>query len=167
MTQAMNLPAASSRPTKTYNRTVAAPGVAAEVASDAQSCVVFSIETHPKMQALVPAKHRRMAEITKGWEKDATRRVAMAEARQWAAAEFHSGDGDTVRTLRMRKGWSQTQIAESIGTSQSHVARIERGDQNLAIQTCRRLADVLGIDMNALDSALRKQEELAAAKSAK
>ena len=164
MTQAMNLLAASSRPTKTYNQTV---GVAAEVASDAQSCVVFSIETHPKLQIQVPTKHRRMAEITKGWEKDATRRSAMAVARQWAAAELHGGDGDTVRTLRMRKGWSQTQLAESIGTSQSHVARIERGDQNLAIQTCRRLADMLGIDMNAMDSALRKQEELALAKSAK
>lgn len=81
--------------------------------------------------------------------------------------KFHGTDGDTVRTLRLRKGWSQTQLAETIGTSQSHVARIERGDQNLAIQTCRRLADVLAVDMNALAQALRQQEERARAKLAK
>lgn len=167
MTQAMSLPAASSRPTKTFNRQVFAPGVAPDAGSDAQSCVVLSIEAHPKLQPQVPAKHRRMADITKNWEKDAARQAAMAQARQWAASEFHGADGDTVRTLRLRKGWSQTQLAESIGTSQSHVARIERGDQNLAIQTCRRLADVLGVDMNALDRALRRQEELTLAKSAK
>lgn len=167
MTQAMSSPAASSRPTKTFNRSVFAPGVAPDAGSDAQSCVVLSIEAHPKLQPQVPAKHRRMADIAKGWEKDATRQAAMAEARQWVSTEFHGADGDTVRTLRLRKGWSQTQLAEAIGTSQSHVARIERGDQNLAIQTCRKLADVLAVDMNVLDRALRQQEELALAKLAK
>lgn len=165
MTQIMTSPAASSRPTKTYSRTVSATGVEAAVAtSDAQSCVVLSLETHPKLQVTVPAKHRRMSSITKSWEKDETRRKAMEEARQWIGETFHGDDGDTVRTLRLRKGWSQTQLAEAIGTSQSHVARIERGDQNLAIQTCRRLSDVLGIDMNTLDRALRQQETLALAK---
>lgn len=165
MTQTMTSPVASSRPTKTYNRTVSATGVAETVAtSDAQSCVVLSLETHPKLQVTVPAKHRRMSNITKSWEKDETRRKAMQEARQWVGEAFHGDDGDTVRTLRLRKGWSQTQLAEAIGTSQSHVARIERGDQNLAIQTCRRLSVVLGIDMNTLDRALRQQETLALAK---
>jgi transcriptional regulator with XRE-family HTH domain len=105
-----------------------------------------------------------MSDITKTWEKDESRRKAMEEARQWVGESFHGEDGDTVRTLRLRKGWSQTQLAEAIGSCQSHVARIERGDQNLAIQTCRRLSDVLGIDMNTLDRALRQQETLALAK---
>ncbi len=105
-----------------------------------------------------------MSDIAKTWVKDDSRRKAIEEARQWVGNTFHGEDGDTVRTLRLRKGWSQTQLAEAIGTSQSHVARIERGDQNLAIQTCRRLSDVLGIDMNTLDLALRQQEKLALAK---
>jgi ribosome-binding protein aMBF1 (putative translation factor) len=169
MTQTMTSPVASSRPIKTYSRTVSATGIATDVAaavatSDAQSCVVLSLESHPKLQVIAPAKHRRMNDITKSWEQNETRRKAMEEARQWVGEVFHGDDGYTVRTLRLRKGWSQTQLAEAIGTSQSHVARIERGRENLAIQTCRRLSDVLGIDMNTLDRALRQQETLALAK---
>lgn len=166
----MTSPVASSRPTKTYSRTISATGVAEAVAvatSDAQSCVVLTLESHPKLQVSVPAKHRRMSDITKSWEQNEMRRKAMEEARQWVGEAFHGNDGDTVRTLRLRKGWSQTQLAEAIGTSQSHVARIERGRENLAIQTCRRLSDVLGIDMNTLDRALRQQETLALAKTEK
>lgn len=164
MTQTMTSPVASSRPTKTFSKTVSASGITEVTTSDAQSCVVLSLESHPKLQVIVPAKHRRMSDITKTWEKDESRRKAMEEARQWVGETFHGDDGDTVRTLRLRKGWSQTQLAEAIGSCQSHVARIERGDQNLAIQTCRRLSDVLGIDMNTLDRALRQQETLALAK---
>jgi ribosome-binding protein aMBF1 (putative translation factor) len=160
----MTSPVASSRPTKTFSKTVSASGITEVTTSDAQSCVVLSLESHPKLQVIVPAKHRRMSDITKTWEKDESRRKAMEEARQWVGESFHGEDGDTVRTLRLRKGWSQTQLAEAIGSCQSHVARIERGDQNLAIQTCRRLSDVLGIDMNTLDRALRQQETLALAK---
>ena len=55
--------------------------------------------------------------------------------------------------------------AKALGTSQSHVARIERGTENLAIETCRRLCGVLGIDMNTLDQSLRRQEVVAQAKA--
>jgi transcriptional regulator with XRE-family HTH domain len=64
--------------------------------------------------------------------------------------------------LRLRKGWSQTQLANELGTSQPHIARIERGTENVTIETCRRLCRVLGIDMNRLDAALRRQEALRA-----
>jgi transcriptional regulator with XRE-family HTH domain len=79
---------------------------------------------------------------------------------------LHGEGGDTVKTLRLRRGWSQTQLAEAIGSSQSHVARIERGRENLSIQTCRRLCEALGVDMNTLDAALRRQESLAGTKAA-
>jgi len=88
----------------------------------------------------------------------------LEEARQWVADTLHVEDGDTVRTIRLRKGWSQTRLATEISTSQSHVARIERGTENLAVGTCRKLCSALEIDMNALDKALRHQEALAQAK---
>jgi transcriptional regulator with XRE-family HTH domain len=71
-----------------------------------------------------------------------------------------------VRALRLRRGWSQSQLAEAIKTSQSHIARIERGTENVTIQTCRRLCAALGIDMNTLDQALRRQEVIAQSKGA-
>jgi transcriptional regulator with XRE-family HTH domain len=63
--------------------------------------------------------------------------------------------------LRLRKGWSQARLAAEIGTSQPHVARIERGTENLAIGTCRKLCAALDIDLNTLDRALRRQEKIA------
>jgi transcriptional regulator with XRE-family HTH domain len=98
------------------------------------------------------------------WEKDDKRRAAIEDARRWAADTFHSEDGDTVRTLRLRRGWSQVRLAEELGTSQSHIARIERGTENLAIETCRKLAHALEIDLNTLDQALKRQESIAQAK---
>jgi transcriptional regulator with XRE-family HTH domain len=91
-------------------------------------------------------------------------RAALESGRRWIAEAFYPGDGDTVRTLRLRMGWSQTRLAEALGTSQSHVARIERGTENLAIQTCRKLAAALDIDLNTLDQALKRQEAIVRAK---
>lgn len=101
-----------------------------------------------------PAKPQRISELVAAWEADGERRQALAAARQWIADEFYQEE--TLRTLRLRKGWSQTQLAKEIGTSQSHVARIERGTENLTLQTCRRLCTALEIDLNTLDAALRR-----------
>lgn len=95
------------------------------------------------------------------WEQDDRRRAALEAGRQWVADAFYSEDGDTVRTLRLHKGWSQARLATELGTSQSHIARIERGTENLTIETCRKLSRALGIDLNTLDQALRRQEAIA------
>lgn len=98
------------------------------------------------------------------WEQDPKGHAALEEGRQWVADAFYGEDGNTVRTLRLRKGWSQTRLAEELSTSQSHVARIERGTENLTIETCRKLSRALGIDLNTLDQALKHQEAIAQAK---
>lgn len=161
MNRIMNSPAESSQPMKTSDSTIVTFGATPETTSDLRPCVVFNIDDHPSRQVAVPPNYRRIGEITRDWERNEKRRQALEEARQWAADKLHGEDGDTVRTLRLRKGWSQSQMAEAIGTSQPHIARIERGTENLTIQTCRRLCDVLGIDMSTLDLALRRQEAIA------
>ncbi len=161
MNLAMNLPIASSQPMKTFKQ-----NITPETTSDVSRCLVFNIADHPKYPIEVPPKHRHISEIAADWARDEQRRQALEDARRWMADIFHSQDGDTVRTLRLRKGWSQSQLAEAIGSSQSHIARIERGTENLAVQTCRRLCHALGIDMNTLDQALRRQEAITQAKEA-
>ena len=156
MNPATNLPIASSRPTKTFEQ-----NIVPETTSDASKCLVFSIAHYPKYPVEAPPKNRRISEIAADWARDEQRRQALEDARHWVADTFHGQDGDTVRTLRLRKGWSQSQLAEAIGSSQSHIARIERGTENLAVQTCRRLCKALDIDMNTLDQALRRQEAIA------
>ena len=161
----MNSVVASSQRTKTFEKLVAAPGVACEATSVAQPCAIFRFEDRANPRVDTPSKHTAINDLVGTWSKNEKRRAALEQARQWVADSFHGADGDTVRTLRLRKGWSQAQLAATLGTSQSHVARIERGTENLAIETCRRLCVALGINMNTLDEALRRQETLAASKA--
>ena len=46
-------------------------------------------------------------------------------------------------------------IAAAIGTQQPHIARIESGQADLRLETCRRIAEVLDVDLNTLDQALK------------
>lgn len=163
MTQAIPLASASSAPIKSYEKVVGQPGAAVETSSNAR-CQVYTFEDYAVPKAKAPARHVAIGDLVKRWEQNTERRAAIEEGRQWIAETFYPGDGDTVRTLRLRKGWSQSRLAEALGTSQSHVARIERGTENLAIQTCRKLAVALGIDLNMLDQALKRQEAAARAR---
>ena len=43
---------------------------------------------------------------------------------------------------RVRMGWTQAQLAERLGTTQSAVARLERGGSSPNIKTLQRLAEV-------------------------
>ena len=165
MTLAMNSLDVSSPLTKTSEMPVPVHGAVSEATSKASRCVVFMFDNHAARGVETPLNHVAIGDLVAKWEKDDTRRKAIEEARGWVADTFHAEDGDTVRTLRLRKGWSQVQLAMELGTSQSHIARIERGTENLAIETCRRLCSVLGIDMNTLDQALRRQEVIAQAKA--
>jgi transcriptional regulator with XRE-family HTH domain len=69
-----------------------------------------------------------------------------------------AGKPVTLRTLRLQRGMSQTQLAEAIGTQQPYIARIESGSADLRLETCRRLAAAMGIDLNTLDLALQRQK---------
>ena len=51
--------------------------------------------------------------------------------------------GHMVKEARTRRGWTQQQLAEALGTSQSSVHRIEDGAQNLSIGMINRLANAL------------------------
>lgn len=164
MKQNMNSQYASSTPTKTYEKLVVGKGVATEATSIESPCVVFQIEDRLRPKIETPAHHKTIDQLVDKWSKDEKRREAMEQARRWVADKFHGEDGDTVRTLRLKKGWSQAQLAAELSTSQPHIARIERGTENLAIETCRKLCSVLDIDMNTLDKVLRRQESIAKAK---
>lgn len=149
---------------KPFEKVVAGPGVKPETTSRAP-CVILNIEDHGRDAIDAPDGFIPGAELLKRWNANTARAEARAEARKWFAESFYANDGITIRTLRLKKGWSQMTLAEQIGTSQPHVVRIERGTENLTLNTCRRLCSALGIDMNTLDTALRRQESLMAEKS--
>ncbi|RUQ35512.1 MAG: XRE family transcriptional regulator [Candidatus Competibacteraceae bacterium] len=163
MTPTTHSVSASSAPTKPFEQTFCQSSTVVGI-TNPTSCQVFRFEDYASPSPPVPARHRTIEQLLNEWEQDEEGCAVMAEARHWIADQFYADDGDTVRTLRLRKGWSQSRLAEVLGTSQSHVARIERGTENLSLETCRKLCDALGIDMNALDLALKRQEAIARAK---
>jgi transcriptional regulator with XRE-family HTH domain len=53
--------------------------------------------------------------------------------------------GDTIRALRLKKGWSQDVFGDRSGLNRAHVGEIERGESNVTIQTLKIIADTLGV----------------------
>src|SRR3954452_2758967 len=58
--------------------------------------------------------------------------------------------GTLVRDARRHRGLTQVQLAERLGTSQSAVARIEQGGQNLTLELLGRLSGALGSELFSL-----------------
>ena len=57
---------------------------------------------------------------------------------------YQEAIGRVVARLRAEKGWTQARLAEAIGTSQSAIHRIEKGQQNISLDLTRRLSAALG-----------------------
>jgi transcriptional regulator with XRE-family HTH domain len=52
--------------------------------------------------------------------------------------------GRRIRDWRLARGWSQQQLAEAAGLSQSGVVHLEKGDTNPQLDTLREIAAALG-----------------------
>ncbi|HLS14829.1 MAG TPA: UDP-N-acetylglucosamine 1-carboxyvinyltransferase [Beutenbergiaceae bacterium] len=55
--------------------------------------------------------------------------------------------GALIRGARQNKGLTQTQLAERLNTSQSAIARIEHGSQNLSVDLLTRINEALEADL--------------------
>ncbi|MCZ2401865.1 UDP-N-acetylglucosamine 1-carboxyvinyltransferase [Paenarthrobacter sp. Z7-10] len=58
--------------------------------------------------------------------------------------ETASSVGLLVRDARSAKGWTQGRLAAELGTSQSAVARMEQGKQNLSLKMIQRMETIFG-----------------------
>lgn len=115
----------------------------------------------PAVRPATPQGFVAIDDLVAEHERDPSRAAAIAEARRELAEETAAIEGRSIRTRRLELGYSQVRLAELIGSSQSHVARIERGTENVQISTCRRLSVALEVDMNTLDTMLEAQERVA------
>jgi HTH-type transcriptional regulator/antitoxin HipB len=52
-----------------------------------------------------------------------------------------------LRALRVSQGWSQKQLAEKLGLSQSRIARIERDPLSISVDQMLKVLGVLGASM--------------------
>src|SRR6201995_1261720 len=60
--------------------------------------------------------------------------------------------GDFIARVRQERGMTQAEFANRLGTSQSAVNRIEKGRQNLSLETLARLSDALNKQIISLGS---------------
>ncbi|NLU65802.1 UDP-N-acetylglucosamine 1-carboxyvinyltransferase [Streptomyces sp. HNM0574] len=58
--------------------------------------------------------------------------------------------GQLIRDARQHRGWTQAQLAEALGTSQSAVNRIERGNQNISLEMIARISEALDSEIVSL-----------------
>lgn len=64
--------------------------------------------------------------------------------------DYLSRIGKLIRDARQHRGWTQTQLAEALGTSQSAVNRIERGNQNISLEMIARIGEALDSEIVSL-----------------
>lgn len=58
--------------------------------------------------------------------------------------------GDAIRHARQRKGLSQEQLALLAGADRSHLGRLERGDNEIAVLLLVRIAKALSVTVEEL-----------------
>lgn len=58
--------------------------------------------------------------------------------------------GDRIRHYRNLKGLTQEQLAELVDTYGTYIGRLERGEQNVQLETLEKIADALQISVYAL-----------------
>lgn len=66
----------------------------------------------------------------------------LADARKWAADVAFRNE-DTLASLRMKAGLSQTQLATRMGMKQPQLARMERGKNDVQVSMIERIAVAL------------------------
>lgn len=73
----------------------------------------------------------------------------------WVAETYYPGES-SLKTIRLKSGLSQKQLATLIGTQQPMIARMENGDTNSTIDTIEKLAAALNANPLDLYKTLRK-----------
>lgn len=82
------------------------------------------------------------------WTELRDRRMAEPGATEaYEAVRLAYELGRSVRVLREEHGWSQAQLAEACGMTQSAVARFEAGGTVPTLPVLERLAHALGVEL--------------------
>ena len=118
---------------------------------------VLTLVASTPSEAPIPPNYQTIDQVVADLERNPQLGKELKRARVWVADKVLAGKPRTLRTLRLQRGMSQAQLAEVIGTQQPYIARIENGTADLRLDTCRRLAVALDVDLNTLDQALQRQ----------
>lgn len=87
-----------------------------------------------------------MSKVTTGRR----RKADVAETEAPSHEEFNAAVGEAIRRERLARGWTQVELADQIGISSNHVARLERGEVGPTFYLMHRIGGLLGIDLTTL-----------------
>lgn len=90
-------------------------------------------------------------------EADPEKAAHLVRARQNLAKTHYSDEQETLTSLRLAAGLSQIQLAERVETSQPHITRIERGQNDPGTDLIARIAKALKVDEDRVFRAVRNQ----------
>jgi transcriptional regulator with XRE-family HTH domain len=82
-------------------------------------------------------------------------RAKLVENQEYVAAEKELKArfelGNAVLRGRIKRGWSQSDLAEEVGTKQANISRIEAGLANPTLDLIQRLCEVLDLELKLLE----------------
>jgi len=82
------------------------------------------------------------------YKKFKTKALTNKEVRK--AYDALNPEYDVVRAIikyRLKRGWSQTELADAIGSRQPVISRLERGEGNPSLQTLHKIASALDLSL--------------------
>ena len=112
------------------------------------------------VHAPLPTGYREIDDIIRGSENDPRRAVALAQARKRIAEKIEAQvTGHSIATLRLKRGLSQSKVAEMLGNSQSSYSLIESGRRaDMLHSTFEKLADILQVSRDELAGAIQNTQ---------
>ena len=142
------------KPTGTLALPVTKVGnTAVSVGAPSSVPMFFYAEVKPRAKPAKPVAVDIDDLVAEFQSKTAANVKAMRKGRQWVAETFYK-DRPNLAQLRLKKGWSQLELAKKASTSQSYVARLERGKIDPQFSTVRKIAEVLEVSIETLAAAL-------------
>lgn len=126
-------------------------------ARSAPACVIVG-EFDPPAPEL-PAGGIDIDDLAAEFERDPEAHGALQEARRWVSETFYTESPPSLSRLRLDRGLSQRQLGNLAGTTQSHIARIEKGTCDPQASTVKRIAVALGLPSSAVLDALPEPKD--------
>ena len=62
--------------------------------------------------------------------------------------------GEVIEQMRLEKGWTQEELAEKVGTSQSAIHRIEKGGQNVSLEMVKKISEAFGTQILSINDSV-------------
>ena len=148
---------ASARPTKNSGFRFIAEGFETSRTSTAPGKVIYAafplaLQAKPLPGAI------DIDDLVAEFEQSPGAAKAIADGRKWVADTFYAYRPDSIAQLRLKKGWSQAELAKRAETSQPYIARLELGRVDPQLSTVRKVARALGVPAAALMQAICPEE---------